>query len=971
MTRQDSPNDNRLKPYLSPLSAWALAFGCSVGWGAFVMPGSTFLPLAGPIGTLIGMLAGGLVILFIGINYHYMMNRYPVCGGSFTYAGQELDHDHGFLSAWFLLLVYMAIIWANATAIPLIVRYLFPGVLERGPYYEIAGFSVYLAESLFSALMILLAGLICYRGGRLSAILQTLFALILFCGIAGCAAGIFLGGGHNALPMTPAFAPARAPLGQILRIVALGPWAYVGFESISHSTEEFRFPVRRSLGIFALALLTGFISYSLLSCIAVSALPQDVHSWPDYLATLNLREGIEGLPTFHAVVAHMGSTGFLILGLAVGAGILTGLIGNLIAGSRLLYAMSRDHVFPGWIGQLDDRGIPTRAILIITLLSLPIPFFGRTAIGWIVDVNTIGATIAYGYTSFCALRRAKKDGSRLYRFTGAVGFVISIIFTVYFLIPNLWSADTLSPNSYMILILWSILGILFFYYILQRDEKRRFGKAAGVWLFLLFLIFFVSMLWFRETSDRASEEVLHQLDQYHTELLAGHDVALTEEEASDLQVYLEESIRSVESSLLRDSIIQMTIIFIALIILFQIYRQMQVRERRMEMEKLRAESNSRAKSAFLSNMSHDLRTPMNAIIGYTEITRSIGGLPAEAQENLDKVDYSCRHLLTLINDILDLGRIENGRTELDIEPADLKQILEEVRVIFEPQMKAKEIRFRIEDDGITDRYVLCDTSRLNRILLNLVSNAHKYTQASGEVLVACRQNGSEEGTGHYEIRVKDNGMGMDPEFAETVFDAYTREDAASKIQGTGLGMAITKSLIDLMGGNIRVETAKGKGTEFIIDLDLPITDAAQYEKLHKPAPAQKKADFSEVRILLVEDQEINRQIETKILSRAGFRIEYAENGRVAVDKISASEPGYYQIVLMDINMPEMNGYEAAQAIRALPDPALSSVPIVAMTANAFHEDIQKAHDCGMNDHIAKPIEIPRMMEVLTRILGSS
>ncbi|MBR5116294.1 MAG: response regulator, partial [Lachnospiraceae bacterium] len=138
-----------------------------------------------------------------------------------------------------------------------------------------------------------------------------------------------------------------------------------------------------------------------------------------------------------------------------------------------------------------------------------------------------------------------------------------------------------------------------------------------------------------------------------------------------------------------------------------------------------------------------------------------------------------------------------------------------------------------------------------------------------------------------------------------------------------------------------------------------------------PAPAQKKADFSEVRILLVEDQEINRQIETKILSRAGFRIEYAENGRVAVDKISASEPGYYQIVLMDINMPEMNGYEAAQAIRALPDPALSSVPIVAMTANAFHEDIQKAHDCGMNDHIAKPIEIPRMMEVLTRILGSS
>jgi CheY-like chemotaxis protein/anti-sigma regulatory factor (Ser/Thr protein kinase) len=268
--------------------------------------------------------------------------------------------------------------------------------------------------------------------------------------------------------------------------------------------------------------------------------------------------------------------------------------------------------------------------------------------------------------------------------------------------------------------------------------------------------------------------------------------------------------------------------------------------------------------------------------------------------------------------------------------------------------------------------VLCDVNRLNRVLLNLISNAYKFTPEGGSVTVTLRQTAPANGEGKasYELRVKDTGMGMSPEFAAKVFEAYERErtTAVESIQGTGLGMAITKSIVDLMNGSIDVETEKGKGTEFIIRVDFPIVEEEPEGGEAAADGAAPKIDFSKIRLLLVEDNEINREIATILLEEAGFQLDEAENGQIAVEKIAASRPGDYQLVLMDIQMPVMDGYEAAQAIRALDNPELAKIPIVAMTANAFSEDIQAAKDAGMDSHIAKPLDVAKMMDTLAEVL---
>ena len=253
------------------------------------------------------------------------------------------------------------------------------------------------------------------------------------------------------------------------------------------------------------------------------------------------------------------------------------------------------------------------------------------------------------------------------------------------------------------------------------------------------------------------------------------------------------------------------------------------------------------------------------------------------------------------------------------------------------------------------------------MLLNLISNAYKFTPEGGSVTVALTQTGATETTGSYRLSVRDTGMGMSPEFAATVFEAYSREKTASGIQGTGLGMAITKSIVDLMGGTIEVQSEQGKGTEFIIRLDFPLSEEAPEEEAAQ-TDAASELDFVGMKLLLVDDNEINREIATLILEEAGFTLDTAVDGRDAVEKVAASAPGDYQAVLMDVQMPGMNGYEATQAIRKLENAELAGIPIIAMTANAFAEDVQAAKDAGMDGHIAKPIDVPKMLGVLSKIL---
>ena len=518
-----------------------------------------------------------------------------------------------------------------------------------------------------------------------------------------------------------------------------------------------------------------------------------------------------------------------------------------------------------------------------------------------------------------------------------------------------------------------------------------------------------------------------------------------------------------------------------------------------------AETANRAKSTFLSNMSHDIRTPMNAIIGFTTLALSNLDDKERVKDYLAKTLASSNHLLSLINDVLDMSRIESGKIHLEEVEVNLSDVLHDLKTIVSGQIYAKQLELYMDVMDVTDEDVYCDKTRLNQVLLNLLSNAIKFTPAGGTVSVRVRQlAGKVRGCGQYEFRVKDNGIGMSPEFAQKIFEPFERErtSTVSRIQGTGLGMAITKNIVDMMGGTIEVQTAQGKGTEFIIrvpmraqaehrpvekiteleglkalvvdddfntcdsvtkmlvkvgmraewtlsgkeavlrarqsiemsdvyhayiiDWRLPdmngIEVTRQIRSLHDDTPIiiltaydwsdieveakaagvtafcskpmflsdlretlmsalgqkqtdaaqellpQKDADFKGRQILLVEDNELNREIAQEILREYGFRVDTAENGAVAVEKVSTAAPGSYDLVLMDVQMPVMDGYTATRQIRALENPALAGVPILAMTANAFDEDRRRAMESGMNGFLSKPIVIGDLVQELHKIL---
>ena len=520
-----------------------------------------------------------------------------------------------------------------------------------------------------------------------------------------------------------------------------------------------------------------------------------------------------------------------------------------------------------------------------------------------------------------------------------------------------------------------------------------------------------------------------------------------------------------------------------------------------------ADAANRAKTTFLNNMSHDIRTPMNAIIGYTALTSTHLDNRERAQDYLTKISQASSHLLSLINDVLDMSRIEAGKVTIEERPENLADILQGLRNIIQADIHAKHLELFIDTVDVTDEEIFCDRLRLNQILLNLTSNAIKFTPAGGSVSVHVTQKPSgKEDRGIYEFQVRDTGIGMSPEFAETVFDPFTRErnSTVSGIQGTGLGMAITKNIVDMMGGSIQVESRQGQGSTFTVSLELafaarhreteaitelkglrglvadddlvscqsvskmlrqigmraewtlsgreavvrtaeaieladpfevyivdwsmpdlsgvetvreirkivgddsPIILMSAYDwsdieedarragvtgfiskplfasDLHralekslghggeavpakKPEPAEDP--FSGRRILLAEDNELNREIAAELLGEAGLEVECAGDGREALDMVSRSAPGYYDLVLMDIQMPNMDGYEATRAIRGLADPALAQIPIIAMTANAFEEDKRRALEAGMNGHLAKPIDTARMLELLRKMLS--
>ena len=377
---------------------------------------------------------------------------------------------------------------------------------------------------------------------------------------------------------------------------------------------------------------------------------------------------------------------------------------------------------------------------------------------------------------------------------------------------------------------------------------------------------------------------------------------------------------------------------------------------------------NRAKTVFLSNMSHDIRTPLNAIIGYSEASRSRQTTHEEAMDYLEKIESSGTQLLELIDDVLEMSSIESGRFELDLVPTDLEEMMNDISELFAPQMTLKGIDFTADMSNLSERYVSCDKVKIKRIILNLLSNSYKFTGSDGKVEVILRDS-EREGYTH-EISVSDTGIGMSPEFAEKVFEAFERErnSTVSGIQGTGLGMAITKTFVDRMDGEIKLQTEEGVGTTFTVFLNLEKCDRSELEEDELSAEHLDSISFDGRRVLLVEDVRVNMELASMLLSDMGFTVETAENGRKAVDMIENNPSDYFDVVLMDIQMPVMNGYEAAGAVRELQDEKKRSLPIIALTANAFKEDRERALGAGMDEFITKPLDPKEMKIKLDRIL---
>ena len=964
--------------YLSPLAVIALSFGYAVGWGSFVMPGAMFLPNAGPAGTIIGLLIGTAAVAVLAYNYHKLTVGVQGSGGAYGFITKIFGPNHGFLVGWFLFLTYVAILWANATALVLLARYLFGNALQFGFHYTVVGFEVYFGEVLLSLCAIVFCGGVCLLRKHFAIRLHMFFAFVLAAGVVVCFIAALLGHKGGAAAMGPAFAAGTPAWIQILRILAMVPWAFVGFEAVVQSSAEFAFPVKRTFSLLLAAILLSALVYILLILLPVLALPEGFSNWQEYIGALPRLKGIAAMPVFSAAKKALGPLGVAVIGGSMLSAQLTALFATYIAVSRLMRAMAEDDMIPKWLGRCSGEGTPVNAVLAVMCISIPVPFLGRTVIGWPVDLSNLGAAVAYGYVSAAALALLRKEGNGgrwPEKAAGVFGLAMSVLFSLLMLVPNYLSGSSLSTESYLLLSLWCFAGFLLYRPVFIMDAKGRFGHSTIVWITVLIVIFFSSLMWFRLAVCDSAEYAFGQL--------VGRTV--TAEAA-------QKSIAHVTADMLVKSMVELCILVSSLAVILNLFSILRRREKSLIVEKLKAEeSASKAKSYFFSTISHDIRTPLNAIIGYSQMLRMGSSGEEEREQALASILAGGKTLLKLIDDAIDFSKLEDGQLEFDLKPVDFPGLLLKFTDSFRRTTPNHEVEFRCRPGEMPT--VLTDRKRIRQMLFYLMDNAAKFTRQGFVELRASFDREADASAGTLRFEVEDTGCGISAEDLQRISTPYVQVEAKqARHGGTGLGLTVCRKLAEAMGGELSIASVLGKGSTFTVTLfDVKVSDAAPAAdeeeppslpgaavakapppepkpepKAEKPvesaAPKEEKPVESAApkRFLIVDDQKVNLIVLKTMLKKLGpCDIVTAEDGKKAFDTLSAAESPF-DFVLTDMWMPVMDGEGLVRAIRA--EERFAKLPVHVVTADT--EMPGKFRELGFDGILLKPVTVEKLREII-------
>ncbi len=452
--------ERKLRRQMRPLDVWALAVGAIIGWGCFVLPGNTFLPKAGPLGMVIGMLIGAALILVVAFCYGYMLHRYPVSGGEFIYTKTFFGKGNAFICGWSMALAYWSLIPLNATALGLISRYLFP-ILQFGELYQVAGWSVYTGELLTAFFFLVLVALVNLWGIKKASWMQTFVALTLVGTVVLLAALALCKGVVNFENLRPAFPDGANKWKAIFSIVAMAPWAYIGFDCVPQAAEEYSFKPKKATFILIFSVIVAALLYITMNTITAVMMP-----WEELLAAKH------NWPTGYVVATYLGKFGLVVLGIAMFCAVFSGMNGFYMATSRLLYAMAQENALPSAFSHLNKRGVPDVALVFILILSLIAPWFGREVLGWIVDMTSVGAAIVFAYTTAASAVLAYRNHHHGRMVLGILGCLISIFFLSLLVIPGM--PGFLAKPSWYSLGAWTLLGIIFFLSI----RKKYYGTKV-------------------------------------------------------------------------------------------------------------------------------------------------------------------------------------------------------------------------------------------------------------------------------------------------------------------------------------------------------------------------------------------------------------------------------------------------------------------------------------------------------------